>query len=168
MRDLMNTCVVWRYFFDISLIIMNATHKKHTHVVNFLDVTLNLTNGTYSPYHKPESIIQYINTKSNHPLCLKTYLNQLNKDSAEDIFLASVKPYQDALYASGFKHKLSYIAAPSNNTKCRKRKILWFNPPFSMDVETNVGKQSLDLLYHHFPPGHILHSVLNRSTQSQL
>ena len=33
-----------------------------------------------------------------------------------------------------------------------------------MDVETNVGKEFLELLDLHFPPGHILHSVMNRST----
>ena len=29
-------------------------------IVNSLDVTFNLTNGTYRPYQKPDDIIQYI------------------------------------------------------------------------------------------------------------
>jgi len=28
--------------------------------VNYLDLTLNLTNGTYRPYHKPDNIINYV------------------------------------------------------------------------------------------------------------
>ena len=42
--------------------------------------------------------------------------------------------------------------------------MTWFNPPYSMDVGTNVGKVFLNLLDQHFPPGHVLHSVMNRST----
>ena len=33
-----------------------------------------------------------------------------------------------------------------------------------MDVETNVGEEFLKLVDLHFPRGHILHSVINRST----
>ena len=33
-----------------------------------------------------------------------------------------------------------------------------------MDVATHVGQEFLKLIDKHFPPGHILHSVLNRST----
>ena len=36
-------------------------------IVNYLDVTFDLTNGTYCPYRKPNDHPQYINTKSNHP-----------------------------------------------------------------------------------------------------
>ena len=33
---------------------------------NYLDVTLNLNNGPFRPYNKPDDIIQYINKESNH------------------------------------------------------------------------------------------------------
>ena len=33
-----------------------------------------------------------------------------------------------------------------------------------MNVATNVGQEFLKLIDRHFPPGHILHSVINRST----
>ena len=36
-------------------------------IVNYLDVTFNLNNGTYQPFQKPDNIIQYIYVKSNHP-----------------------------------------------------------------------------------------------------
>ena len=36
-------------------------------VVNYLDVTFNLNDGTYRPYHKTDNIILYIHVESNHP-----------------------------------------------------------------------------------------------------
>ena len=36
-------------------------------VVNYLDVTFNLNDGTYRPYQKTDNIIQYIHVESNHP-----------------------------------------------------------------------------------------------------
>ena len=44
------------------------------------------------------------------------------------------------------------------------RKVTWFNPPFSMNVDTNVGHIFLSLVDKHFPKGHILHPVINRQT----
>ena len=34
----------------------------------------------------------------------------------------------------------------------------------SMNVATNVGQEFLKLIDEHFPPGHILRSVMNRTT----
>ena len=36
-------------------------------VVNYSDISLNLNDGTYCPYHKPNDEIQYIHKESNHP-----------------------------------------------------------------------------------------------------
>ena len=36
-------------------------------IVDFLDITLNLNDGTFKPYLKPDNKLQYINTQSNHP-----------------------------------------------------------------------------------------------------
>ena len=44
------------------------------------------------------------------------------------------------------------------------RRVTWFNPPYSLDVGTNVARDFLELVDKHFPPGHILHSICNRST----
>ena len=33
-------------------------------IVDYLDITLDLKNGTYKPYQKPDSTLQYIHTKS--------------------------------------------------------------------------------------------------------
>ena len=37
-------------------------------IVNYLDVTLNLNDGSFRPCQKPDDIIQYIKKESNHPL----------------------------------------------------------------------------------------------------
>ena len=39
-------------------------------VVNYLDVTLNLNDGTYKPCTKPNNEIKYIYKNSNHPPCV--------------------------------------------------------------------------------------------------
>ena len=77
--------------------------------------------------------------------------------------------YQAALEKSGHSFKLTYEPTPNSGeearkeSKKRKRSIIWFNPPFSKSVKTNVGKQFLQLMDKHFPPGNPLHKIFNRS-----
>ena len=61
--------------------------------------------------------------------------------------------YGEALKKCGYKTKLQYIEPnlQQNNTRRRTRKIIWFNPPFSLNVKTNVAKISLQLIDTHFP-----------------
>ena len=46
----------------------------------------------------------------------------------------------------------------------RKRKIIWYNPPYNGNVEINVGKKFHKIIDQCFPPFNKLHKVLNRST----
>ena len=46
----------------------------------------------------------------------------------------------------------------------RARNIIWFNPPFSENVETNIGKIFLKLIKKHFPPGSKLSKIFNKNT----
>ena len=69
---------------------------------------------------------------------------------------------------SGFEHKITFqkqqnTSTVTNNTKNRKRKIIWFNPPFSLNVSTNIGKKFFSLLGKHFPKTHQLHKLFNRN-----
>ena len=41
--------------------------KTNLHIVDFLDVTFTLSDGTYKPYKKPNDQLLYINTSSKHP-----------------------------------------------------------------------------------------------------
>ena len=78
--------------------------------------------------------------------------------------------YQDALQKSGFTERIKYITSDNireSNTgdkKRRKRKIIWFNPPYSMDVRTNIGKTFLKSIRKHFPNGNSLHKIFNKNT----
>ena len=73
--------------------------------------------------------------------------------------------YQEAIEKSGYDYKLKYDPS-ANETPAkkrnRKRKILWFNPPYNQTVRTNVGKEFLGLLEKCFPPNHPLRKIFNR------
>ena len=45
-----------------------------------------------------------------------------------------------------------------------QRNILWFNPPYSQNVETKVGKSFIQLIDQHFPKSNPLHKIFNRNT----
>ena len=69
----------------------------------------------------------------------------------------------------GYSHQLKYLP-PQPPTQSKKKKknnkqrVTWFNPPYSLNVETNVGKIFLELIDTHFPASHKLRSVMNRNT----
>ena len=154
---------------EFQLKIVCETNLK---IVNFLDVTLDLTTGKYKPYNKPGNIPLYINVKSNHPPNIIKNLpenisRRINKLSSDkSIFENSKDLYNSALSNSGFKDKIKfnpdYKRNISKNNK-RKRKIIWFNPPYSSNVSTNIGKSFLAILDRHFPKSHKLHKILNRN-----
>ena len=59
---------------------LNTTIQAGLSIVNFLDVGLNLNNGTDEPYRKPDNAPLYINKKSNHPpVVLKQLPKSINK-----------------------------------------------------------------------------------------
>ena len=45
-----------------------------------------------------------------------------------------------------------------------KKNILWFNPPWSSNVRTDVGRKFLSMIRHHFPKHSSLHSLINTKT----
>ena len=42
--------------------------------------------------------------------------------------------------------------------------IIWFNPPYSQNAKTNIGKAFLKLVKKHFPRGHKLYKIFTRNT----
>ena len=65
---------------------------------------------------------------------------------------------------SGHPGGLQYINPPnSHKRKSRKQNIVWFNPPFSKHVKSNISKVFLYLLKKHFPPHHCLHKIYNKN-----
>ena len=45
-----------------------------------------------------------------------------------------------------------------------EKKILWFNPPYNQQVQTNIGKLFIRLAKKHFPRDHKLHKIFNTNT----
>ena len=156
-------------FKDIGFAIDVETNLK---IVDFLDITFNLNNGTYRPYKKPNDLLLYINKSSNHP---PQIINQLPKiinerlsrnSSNEEVFNSSKYQYEKALRDSGYTDfKLKFNKTSNNHTKrYRQRNIIWLNPLFSRAVSTNVRKRFLQLLRHHFPTSNKLHKIFNKNT----
>ena len=141
--------------------------------VDFLDVTLNLNTGKYSPFRKPNDTPLYVNKHSNHPPTIIKQLPEMIKRRISDIscnkeeFDKAKGTYETALKNSGYDQQLEYIDVNPNLKpvkKKRARKIIWFNPPYSSNVTTNIGQKFFRLLDKHFPKGHRLHKLFNRNT----
>ena len=53
---------------------LRITIEVNKQIVNFLDVTFNLTNNTHHPYTKANTTLQYVHKESNHPpVVIKIY-----------------------------------------------------------------------------------------------
>ena len=46
----------------------------------------------------------------------------------------------------------------------RTRNIIWFNPPYSKNIRTNVAREFLKLIDKHFSKTSPLHKIFNRNT----
>ena len=88
-----------------------------------------------------------------------------NVSSDEGKFTSAKFSYEEALKKCGFSNSLSFSPPSDSPTQKRKRSrnIIWFNPPFSMHVSTNIGKNFLKLVCKHFPPAHRYHKTFNKN-----
>ena len=146
--------------------------KTNLKIVDFLDITFNISNVTYKPYRKPNDNLLCVNTSSNQsPQIIKelptSTAKRLSKNSSIiEIFNSAKVEYENALENSGYHSiKLNYTQTKENKSKHnRSRNIIWFNPPYSRNAITNVAKSFLNLLDHHFPKSNKLHKIFNRNT----
>ena len=81
----------------------------------------------------------------------KNVNNRLSRNSAnQNIFEEASDVYQEALDASEFNFKLSYDQNVRNvanrKNRNRRRNITWFNPPYSSNVKTNIGKLFVQMI----------------------
>ena len=57
-----------------------------------------------------------------------------------------------------------YIAQKRHREKNhRNRKVIWFIPPYSKQVSTNIAKRFLNLLNQYFPKQHKLYKIFNKN-----
>ena len=92
--------------------------------------------------------------------------NRLSELSCDlDNFKKAIPPYKNAIKQSGYRDNLIFSEREKEQKKkVRKRKIIWFNPPFNNYVANNIGKEFLKLINKHFPPQHKLHKIPNRNS----
>ena len=151
---------------------LKITVQSNLKVVDYLDVTLNLTTGKYYSYRKPDNDPLYINAKSNHPpstirqipTSIGTRISGLSCD--QDEFHKTSQLYNNALKSSGFNQQIHYVENQDQGrtkSRNRSRNIIWFNPPYSQNVRTNIAKSFLGLINKHFPKSNKLHKIFNRN-----
>ena len=153
--------------------IISMLHRSE--IVNFLDITLDLTREEFRPYMKPNAEPTYVHADSNHPPGIiknipKSINNRISKlSSNKEIFDASKPNYQEALVASGYvmEYDATVVTSASDDhqgrRRNRKRKCIYFNPPYSKTIKTNIGKEFLKIIREEFPKGHPLYSVINKN-----
>ena len=145
---------------------LKVTTEINIRSTDFLDVTLNLEDGSHRPFRKDNRIPVYIDSRSNHPPVVKKNLPKMigkrisDLSSNAEIFEKEKPIYQEALKNAGFKEELKY--EKTQKTRRRRRSILWFNPPWSDTVKTNIGSQFLKLVDKHFKDDDFLGYHFNR------
>ena len=153
---------------------LKITSEISATATDYLDVYLNLEDGLHRPYKKPNDVPIYVHKMSNHPPTITKKIPQMIAhrlsvlSSNEDIFKQSSPEYLEALKRSGYKEEdlkeFHYIHDTSTKKRRKRvRNILWYNPPWDINVKTDIGRKFLQLVSKHFPKGHPLHKTFNRS-----
>ena len=131
-------------------------------ITNYFNITLNLDDGSYRPYRKPNKETNYIRIISDHPpSIIKGISWSIQKrlsilSSPKNVFQEWAIYCEKCLDNSGYKIKLQYQQPKENNQskKKRKRNIIWFNPPYSKSTKSNIGRIFIKLISKHFPLNH--------------
>ena len=162
-------------FKDLGLQITVETNLK---VVHYLDVTLDLDSNSYRPYRKPNDTPMYVNAKSDHPPSILKHIpisveKRISSLSSNQTTFDKAAPlYNEALRKSGYDTSITYnnpgIECTKDKSKTRsnkrRRKVTWFNPPYSACIKTNVARKFLNLITKHFSSGHKLNKIFNKNT----
>ena len=128
----------------------------------------------------------YVHSQSNHPpSVLKNIALGVNKrlsmlNANQELFDQATPLYQEALARGKHTHTLSYDqeaattigtpessqeapTPPASSKRRRRRDVIWWNPPYSINMETNIGAKFLALIDRCFPRGSIMAKVFNRN-----
>ena len=88
--------------------------ERNLKVVNYLEVTFNLNDGSYRPYRKPNDETHYIHIQSDYPTSItkqlpwsiEKRLTQLSPP--KDIFYETTPYYEQHLASCGYNERLNY------------------------------------------------------------
>ena len=150
---------LYKLFEDFGFRLDVTTDLK---ITDYLDITLNLYSGTVSPFRKRNQDLRYVNKGSNHPIQVFKHVPKgiehrlSNNSSNREIFERTKQEYEEALKNDGYRVNLEYKNRDRIGTHGRRnrpRKILWFNPPYNMEVVNNLGKEFFKILKRNFPTG---------------
>ena len=146
----------------------NITIEKELKRTEFLDTILDLTNNMHRPYRKPNTEVTYVSNLSNHPKHIRRHIPDIiNKrlsllSSSEAAFNLVKDDYEQALKKSDYAPNVRYDETPTlKKTRKRRRKIIYFQPPYSASVKTPIGKLFLKLVKKHFHVRHPFYKILN-------
>ena len=127
---------------------LKITIEANKKIVNFLDITLDLSRDLFKPFMKPNNPLLYVNKNSNHPPSIlenipesvNQRLSGLSKN--EIVFNEAKNEYQEALRKAGYDYSLKFnpTSHEGQRRKSRSRNVTYFNPPFSKNATTNIGK----------------------------
>ena len=151
---------------------LNITVESNITRTNFLDVTLDLVTEQYQPFRKPNDTPCYVHVDSNHPPQVikqlpKMIEKRLSDLSSNETTFRNVAPvYEKALKDSGYKNcNLTYTNNKNLAKKRqRSRRVTWYNPPYCLNVRTNIAGAFLNIVDKFFPKRNPLSKVINRST----
>ena len=140
---------------------LKVTTEVNIRKTEFLDIVLDLQTGRTAPFKKPLETPVYVNKESSHPPNVIRRISTTVGDrlcgisSSKDEFDRNVHPYQEALQRAGHKDKLVYSKpAEPTRKKNRKRKSIWWNPPYSKEVQSNLTKMFYSTIQRAFPKNH--------------
>ena len=92
--------------------------------------------------------------------------DRLSKNSSnEDLFNKIRKDYNDAIKLSGYNYEIMFKSEGEENKRSRKRKrkVIWFNPPYCKSVRTNIGKKILQIIKKYFGHNSKFKKYLNKN-----
>ena len=150
---------------------LSITIETNLIKTDFLDVTFNLPTKKYFPFRKANNTPLYINAFFNNP---PTIIKQLPKMVSKRISDLSCNKEEfdkiKSVYESALKDSIHFSSISYNNSNTRNarrnrnRKVIWFNPPYSQNVKTNIGKLFIKLVRKHFLNNSKYHEICNLNT----
>ena len=89
-------------------------------------------------------------------------ISSLSCDETE--FSKAKITYEMALKNSEYQATLKFEKPSQNASQNRNRKVIWFNPPFSLNVKTNIGKELFKPIHKYFLRNHSFRKIFNLNT----
>lgn len=116
----------------------------------------------YWPYSKNVSKIMYIDKESNHLMAILQHIHILVQLQPMKRCLMKPKVLMESDHNSSLRYHRVKKNKNSSKKSCNK-KVLWFYPPFSSAIKTNVAKMFLKLTSKHFAGNKLLNKLFNKN-----